>query len=154
MRKLVLAGLAVLLVTLAYRSHTRRSGQAIDPAASLFRNAAVPAEIGSMLKRACFDCHSAETRWPWYSHLPVVGELLERDVTGGRAQLNFSRWTEYNPFDRASLLDKACTEVSQGRMPLKPYLLMHRDARLSANDAERICGWTRDEITRLVQGGP
>jgi hypothetical protein len=107
----------------------------------------------STLRRACFDCHSNETRWPWYASLPIASWLLARDVKAGRGQLNFSRWTEYNPFDRAGMLDKACELATSRTMPLPPYLLLHREARLSDTDIAALCAWTRIEATRLVEGG-
>jgi cytochrome c len=106
----------------------------------------------STLRRACFDCHSDETRWPWYAAVPVASHLIERDVTEARGQLNLSRWTKYNPFDRADMLDKMCQLASRGTMPPWQYRMMHRQARLSATDVSTLCGWTQSEAARLVQG--
>jgi hypothetical protein len=105
------------------------------------------------LRRACFDCHSNETRWPWYSQLPLAAHLLARDVREGRAQLDWSRWEEYNRYDRAELLDKVCERASSGAMPPWQYRLVHRDAWLRAADVRELCEWARTESTRLVQGG-
>jgi hypothetical protein len=107
----------------------------------------------SALRRACFDCHSDETRWPWYSTLPVASWLLERDVNEGRSQLNFSQWARYNAFDRADKLDKICELATSRKMPLWPYRLLHSEARLSDADLEELCVWSGQEATRLVQGG-
>jgi hypothetical protein len=115
--------------------------------------ASVPAPVTGLLRRACFDCHSNDTRWPWYSSVPPASWLVAHDVRGGRGQLNFSEWGRYNPFDRADLLDKACREVSKRRMPLWQYRLLHSEARLSAQDVALLCGWSHDEATRLVNGG-
>jgi len=106
----------------------------------------------STLRRACFDCHSDETRWPWYATLPLASHLIERDVTEARAQLNLSRWMQYNPFDRADLLDKMCQRASIGTMPPWQYRMMHSEARLSVTDVVTLCAWSQDEATRLVQG--
>jgi len=78
--------------------------------------------------------------------------LVERDVTAGRGQLDLSRWTEYNPFDRADLLDKMCRLASTGKMPPWPYRVMHGDARLSASDVAALCAWSQEEATHLVEG--
>ena len=91
------------------------AGPGADPSASLNVQTAVPAPVMSTLRRACFDCHSNETRWPWYSKLPVASWLLEQDVKAARGQLNLSRWTQYNPFDRADLLDKVCGLASPAK---------------------------------------
>jgi hypothetical protein len=105
--------------------------QVPDSAEGLSARTAVPAPVMSTLRRACFDCHSNETRWPWYSKLPVASWLLEQDVKAARGQLNFSRWAQYNPFDRADLLDKVCGLATAGKMPLPRYLMLHHEARLS-----------------------
>lgn len=111
----------------------------------------VPASVMSTLQRGCLDCHSEATRWPWYATVPIVSHLITRDVTEGRRQLNLSRWTQYNAFTRADLLDHMCDMATRGAMPPFPYRVMHRDARLSAGDVGALCSWTRDEAARLVQ---
>ena len=106
-----------------------------------------------LMTDACMDCHSNETRWPWYSSFPVASWLIERDVTEGRGQLNFSRWTQYNNFDRADLLDKACELATKREMPLWQYRLAHREARLNEPEIAALCAWTQREAKRLVGDG-
>ena len=150
---MVLAGLALIAIATVMRAQFRQPGAVPDPADSLSARTMVPPPVMSTLRRACFDCHSNETHWPWYSNLPVASWLLERDVEAARGQLNFSRWAQYNPFERASLLDKACELAGAGKMPLPRYLMLHHDARLSPADINQLCTWTENEATRLVNGG-
>jgi hypothetical protein len=75
---------------------------------------------------ACYDCHSNETRWPWYSHIAPVSWLVQRDVERGRAELNFSTWDG----DADDLADA----VEDGEMPPRNYTFLHPDARLSAEE--------------------
>jgi mono/diheme cytochrome c family protein len=84
----------------------------------------------SLFHRACYDCHSNQTTWPWYSYVAPVSWLVERDVDGGRSHLNFSQWDQ--PQRHAKDVVK---EVRQGDMPPWFYLPMHPNARLS--DAEK-----------------
>jgi hypothetical protein len=148
-----LAALVILAIASVALGPSHDPETGIDPAAGLNVKRAVPAAVMSTLRRACFDCHSNETRWPWYSSLPGVSWAVARDVAAGRGQLNFSRWTEYNPFDRAGMLDKVCEVVTAGRMPLRPYRLLHPESRLSRADVAELCSWTRLEATHLVEGG-
>lgn len=154
-RRMILAALALVILVIASvaLSPSREPDPDVDPAAVLNVKRPVPAPVMSTLRRACFDCHSNETRWPWYSSLPGVSWAIARDVKAGRGQLNFSRWTKYNPFDRAGMLDKVCEMVTAGRMPLWPYRMLHPEARLSAADVAELCAWTRLEATHLVEGG-
>ena len=85
---------------------------------------------GDLVRRACFDCHSNQTVWPWYSNVAPVSWLVQRDVNGGRRHLNFTEW------DHAQQHAKdAAAEVKQGDMPPWFYLPMHPAARLT--DAEK-----------------
>jgi hypothetical protein len=123
----------------------------VDPAAAL-RTGSVPAPVASVLREACFDCHSNETRWPWYASVPPVSLLVAHDVDTGRSHLNFSEWRTYNPYDRADMLDAACKRATSGDMPIWPYRLLHPKARLSAAAITTLCDWTRTEADRLASG--
>jgi hypothetical protein len=113
----------------------------------------VPPPVLTVIRRACYDCHSSETQWPWYSHVAPMSWLVISDVQGARKLMNFSRWARYNAFDRADLLDKICDQISKHRMPLLQYRLVHREAWLSDADVAAVCGWTKDESARLTQEG-
>ena len=87
----------------------------------------------ALAKQACFDCHSNETEWPAYSRVAPVSWLVQRDVSEGRAVLNFSEWQR--PQEEAK---EAAEEILEGEMPLRTYRLMHTHARLSAAERERL----------------
>jgi mono/diheme cytochrome c family protein len=87
----------------------------------------------ALAKQACFDCHSNETEWPGYSRVAPISWLTQRDVSDGRAVLNFSEWQR--PQEEAA---EAAEEVMEGEMPLRAYRLMHAHARLTAADRERL----------------
>lgn len=151
---IVAAGVVVGLALIAAgRRADRLAPGRVDPALALTAHAAVPPDVAGVLRRACFDCHSNDTRWPWYTNVPPASWLIAHDVDAGRGQINFSRWGEYNPFDRADMLDKMCDLATKRKMPLWPYRLLHRDARLSDADVAALCRWTDTEATRLVNGG-
>jgi hypothetical protein len=83
--------------------------------------------------RACFDCHSNETRWPWYSHVAPVSWLVQRDVDVGRRAVNFSEW------DRAyEEAGESAEAVREGEMPLSIYVWLHPSARLAAEEKRRL----------------
>jgi hypothetical protein len=144
---------ALVLVAIGSAAGTLPQGRAgADPSTVLNLRPAVPDPVLSTLRRACFDCHSEATRWPWYATLPLASRVIERDVTEARGQLNLSRWTEYNALDRADMLDKMCELSSRHTMPPWQYRLMHAGARLSSAEVSALCAWTRDEAARLTQG--
>ncbi len=94
-------------------------------------------------RRACFDCHSNETRWPWYSNVAPVSWFLQHDVDDGRSKLNFSEW------DRKQKAAKDAVETVQKHdMPPAPYLLMHPDAKLSDAQREAFINGLRATLAR------
>jgi len=90
--------------------------------------------------RACFDCHSNETRWPWYSHVAPMSWLVQNHVDEGRSILNFSEW------QRANEADEAAEVVLEGEMPPRSYLLMHPEAVLSVQERQALA----DGLTATV----
>ena len=97
--------------------------------------------VNQVLKKSCYDCHSNETVWPWYSYVAPVSWLVAGDVHDARKMLNFSNWgiLPEQKIKRAPL--NMWDEVDQGGMPLPMYLLMHRDARLTDADKAVIQAW-------------
>jgi hypothetical protein len=89
----------------------------------------------ALAQRACFDCHSNETRWPWYSHLAPVSWLVQRDVDVGRRVVNFSEWDR--PYEEAA---ESAEAVLEGEMPLAIYVWLHPAARLSAAERRELAG--------------
>ena len=117
----------------------------------LLEGAQVPQEVESILEAKCADCHSQRTEWPAYSHVAPVSWLIERDVYGGREHLNLSRWQQYNFDDQQGLLQKIASESRSGEMPPKQYTLIHRHAKLSAEEAQLIYSWAKGERKRLKE---
>ncbi len=103
-----------------------------------------PPEVMTILRRACFDCHSNETVWPWYSYVAPVSWLVASDVDEGREELNFSQWDAYSP-DRCAHKIKECgEEVAEGEMPLWFYLPTHPEAQLTQTDVKTIVDWSKN----------
>jgi hypothetical protein len=127
-----------------------RTNPPIDAAKSVQATATVPAEVGALLKRSCYDCHSSETRWPWYSNVVPLAWGVANHVKEGRAALNFSEWGSYPVRQRTRLLEKMCDEVREGKMPLKQYIWLHRDATLTEADWKLVCDWSMEEADRLA----
>lgn len=101
-----------------------------------------PPDIKSVLKRSCYDCHSNETKWPWYSSVAPVSWLVASDVEEGRSHLNFSEWGNLTRQKIARKKEHIWEEVSEGGMPLSKYIFIHTDAKLSKKDKDLIHDWT------------
>ena len=103
------------------------------------------ADTRALARQACFDCHSNETEWPAYSRVAPVSWLIQRDVSEGRAVLNFSEWQR-----RQEEATEAAEEVLEGEMPLRSYQLMHAHARLGAAERERLARGLERTLGRPV----
>jgi hypothetical protein len=89
-------------------------------------------EVHQVVQQSCYDCHSNETVWPWYSNIAPISWMVYHDVEEGRSRLNFSEWNS----NRAGRRLREVSEVLQeGEMPMPIYVLMHPTAKLS--DTER-----------------
>ena len=124
-------------------------GRALHPRARRgAAHVAVPPPVGATLERACGDCHSHGTRWPWYSRVAPASWLVVEHVDHGRRHLNFSDWQGGGGERARDPLGAICREVSDGRMPLPSYLLLHPQAQLSPGDVEALCSWARASAAR------
>jgi hypothetical protein len=115
-----------------------------DPEAVLFARMHVPADAAGVLKRACRDCHSNDTTWPWYSNVAPVSWFVIDHVNHGRSHFNYSQWSRYSAEDVARLLKASCDLTRKGAMPMSSYLRMHPDAALSPADVEAVCRWSEE----------
>ena len=102
---------------------------------------AAPPELHGILRRACYDCHSNETVWPWYSRVAPVSWLVASDVYEGREHLNFSIWNEYPDERRTKLRMEISKEVREAEMPPFQYVPAHPEAKLSEGDKGVIHAW-------------
>jgi hypothetical protein len=127
---------------------------ALDRDARLLPGADVPPSVVNIFAQACVNCHSDQTRWPWYSHVAPVSWLVEIDVKRAREHLNLSRWSSLDTVEKRSLLTAIATVVENREMPLHKYVVFHGEARLSTEDSTQVIEWTRAERSRLRVGAP
>lgn len=101
-----------------------------------------PENVMKVFKTSCYDCHSNEVVWPWYSRVAPVSWLVAYDVNEARDHVNFSEWNSYNAEDRQDNREEIWEEVEEGHMPLWYYVIMHPEAKLSAEDKTVIKNWS------------
>ena len=101
--------------------------------------------LGPVLNRACGDCHSNATVWPWYTQVAPLSWLMAYTVKEGRKVVNFSEWAAYAPDQQRTLLERSCRAVSSGKMPGGAWTWLHPDAQLSTGDVEAICAAAQPE---------
>ena len=132
----VALGVVVVLVVMPLVRPTRE-----NPAVT--GDLVTPPDVKSVLKKACYDCHSNETVWPWYSNVAPVSWLVARDVNEGRKHLNFSVWESYEQKRKDKKLEEIGEEVSEGEMPMAIYVPLHPEAKLSDAEKKLLVDWAK-----------
>jgi hypothetical protein len=112
-----------------------------------------PPQIAALLHAACYDCHSYETKWPWYSHVAPVSWLLVSDVNGGRERLNFSDWPKDSE-RAAKKMDRMSEELDYKEMPPAKYTLLHPEARLTPDQRKQLMQWLDATAEQLKAASP
>jgi hypothetical protein len=114
-----------------------------------------PVPVQAVLQRACFDCHSNDTRWPWYAHVAPVAWFVVDHVRDGRAEVNFSTCGQLPAAQQVKLPHKCWRQVEKGAMPLQSYLWMHPAARLTDGDRAVLREWAASApaAPRAATGG-
>lgn len=148
--KRILAAGAVIAVGAQF-FQPDRTNPVSDPALSIRQDPFVTPEVLGLMERACFDCHTNETRWPWYASVTPVNFLTVRDVQEGRKHLNLAEWMSQARGRRASALERMADEVTDGAMPLPPYVLMHSEAKWTDEEKQRFVDWAYATQDSLMQ---
>lgn len=105
----------------------------------------VPKGIKDKLQVSCYDCHSNNTKYPWYNKIQPIAWFLEDHIEEGKAELNFNEWDSLSNRRKVSKLRSIIKQVESGEMPLDSYTLIHKDAKFSEAEKEEIISW----ITQL-----
>ncbi|MBM4384768.1 MAG: heme-binding domain-containing protein [Deltaproteobacteria bacterium] len=144
-RKL-LVGAAVALIAIQLIPIPRTNPPATAPLAA-------PPELQAVLDRACMNCHSHATKWPWYAYVAPASWLVVYDTLEGREHLNLSTWGERSAKKQAENAREMWEEVEDGEMPLPPYLLLHPEAKLSDADKAVLRAWSQSFGASSGDGG-
>lgn len=138
-RKLLYASALFLLIIQFFPPN--RTNPSTDISRSIHASVTMEPAVASALARACNDCHSNLTVWPWYSQVAPASWLVASDVDRGRRVLNFSDWKALSPEKQQEVLPEICKEVSDRDMPPDQYVIIHPTARLNRVEINSICTW-------------
>ena len=114
---------------------------AVVPAQSIYATQPVPEAVRSVFENSCNDCHSNQTRWPWYGHVAPVSWMIAHDVHEGRRHFNLSEWGSYTDKKKEEKLESICEQVTNGDMPDGKYAFFHRKVRLTPDQRDAVCAW-------------
>ena len=121
-----------------------RANLPVVPSRSLEAHIDVPPEVQTVLKRSCYDCHSSQTVWPWYSYVAPVSWYVALDVNVGRSHVNFQNWeAQVNEQEGKEHLGLICKLVRNGNMPPADYRVMHKGSNVSPEETNAVCAWSQ-----------
>jgi len=148
--KIILAIVVIALVAIQFIPNRMPSNKPVSEQ-DIIHSGQVTGDMAKILKTSCYDCHSEQTEFPWYSKMAPTSWLLADDITNGRKNLNFSEWNSYTKRKKIGKLEAIREEVSSGEMPLPVYLLMHRRSKLSPEQVEALSQWTDDMTKKILE---
>jgi len=145
--KKILLVLLLVFIAMQFIRPARNIGQVGQ--ADIANRLMVPGSVEGILKTSCYDCHSNNTRYPWYANIQPMGWLLANHIKDGKDDLNFNEFGTYTKRRQVSKLKAIGSSVKEGTMPLPSYTLLHQDAILSKEEKTLVTDWatkTRDSL--------
>ncbi|MEZ7528515.1 MULTISPECIES: heme-binding domain-containing protein [Weeksellaceae] len=150
MRKLNMIGwLAVLVVAIVLVIQVipvERNVSTVPPGQSFEKTEKVPANVAAILKVSCYDCHSNNTRYPWYSELQPGAWFMARHIKKGKEELNLDEFNDYSKRRKKAKIKSIISQIEKEEMPLKSYLLLHPDAGLTPNKKKVLLQFFQSEL--------
>ena len=141
-----LAVLVVAIVLVIQVIPVERNVSTVPPGQSFERTQKVPANVAAILKVSCYDCHSNNTRYPWYSELQPGAWFMARHITKGKEELNFDEFNNYSKRRKKAKIKSIISQIEKEEMPLKSYLLLHPDAGLTPNKKKVLLQFFQSEL--------
>jgi uncharacterized membrane protein len=137
--KRILVFLLILFVLIQiYRSPKNLSG---DTTHDISKSYVVPADVHTILSKACYDCHSNKTRYPWYAGVQPVGIWLARHIKDGKSEVNFNEFSSYRVAKQYRKMEECIEQVKKERMPLSSYTIIHTDSKLTDTERATLLSW-------------
>lgn len=139
-----LAVLVVAIVLVIQVIPVERNVSTVPAGQSFERTEKVPANVAAILKVSCYDCHSNNSRYPWYSELQPGAWFMAQHIKKGRDELNFDEFNNYSKRRKKAKIKSIISQIEKDEMPLKSYRMMHGNARLSADEKKELLDFFRD----------
>ena len=139
-KKILFIGLIIFLLMQLYQP-ARNLGYEQDITANFTKVYNVPKNVEAIVRTSCYDCHSNNTNYPWYSNVQPVGFFMEHHIKEAKEDLNFDEWGKYSKRKQENKLDRIVKQIKSDEMPLASYTLIHKNARLTTVQKKEVMDW-------------
>lgn len=139
-KKILFIGLIIFLLMQLYQPARNESFEQ-DITANFTKVYNVPKNVEAIVRTSCYDCHSNNTNYPWYSNVQPVGFFMEHHIKEAKEDLNFDEWGKYSKRKQDNKLDRIAKQIKSNEMPLSSYTMIHKNATLSATQKKEIINW-------------
>ena len=143
MIKKILLALLVLLIAIQFIRPEKNTAEGISEN-DISTKYPMPENVKEIVSKACNDCHSNHTNYPWYANFQPIAWLLADHIKDGRRHFDFSEFAAYEPWKAHHKLEELAEEVEKGEMPLEGYTVMHAEAELSKEEKETLISWANE----------
>lgn len=140
-RKILITAL-IALVVIQFISIDKANPK-VNEMEDFISNTRPPAKVADMIRNACYDCHSHETTYPWYTNVQPVAWWIKGHIKEGKKHLNYSEWASYSEDKQTHKIEESIEEIESNHMPLKSYTWTHSKAKLSHRDREEMIQWLK-----------
>ncbi len=142
MAKKILIGLLLLVVVMQLLQPTKNVSEGISEN-DISIVYAMPIDVQNVLEKKCYDCHSNNTHYPWYINIQPIGWWMASHIKDAKDHLNFSEFKTYTEKRAADKLEEMLEEIKEGEMPLKSYVWLHADAKVTPEETKAINDWVQ-----------
>jgi signal recognition particle subunit SEC65 len=148
LRTKILGGIAIVIIIIQF-FQIDKSAIDFDRSKDLLVNEKVPSEVKQILKQACYDCHSNESKYPWYTYVAPLSWWIADHIEEARDELNFSDWATYTVKRKKHKMEEIAEMVEEGEMPLDSYTWAHSEARLSDEQKNVLIQWAKTTMNEI-----
>ncbi|MGZ3862771.1 MAG: heme-binding domain-containing protein [Bacteroidia bacterium] len=140
MKKKIFIAIAVILVIIQFIRPEKNAGEVYGEN-DIAHTLDVPADVTGILEKACNDCHSNKTNYPWYTNIQPFGWWINHHVEEGNHEINFSEFNTYKLKRKLHKLEEIAEQVKEGEMPMNSYTWMHSEAKLTDAEKQTLITW-------------
>lgn len=142
---------AVIIIFVVIQFFQPEKNQNTDSENIIFKHEQIPENVQQIVKNACFDCHTNNTKYLWYHKIAPVSWMINKHIIEGKKELNFSEWGKMDNYDKIGALEDIRQELEQKTMPLKQYIWMHKEAKLTDDDRAAVFAWIDKKAGEIVK---